>query len=108
MEVAGHRSFLMTLSRAWLPSAAVASLLFGLNFPDPNLAGERAPLPHNFTVLAADEAPAVDQRQLQSEENADESAKMGEKTGAQSGDEGGEPENETKKVDQPSEIRSNH
>jgi hypothetical protein len=51
-------------------------------------------------ALAADETTGVDQRQVQSEENADESAKMGEKSGTQSGDEGAAPENDTKKVDQ--------
>jgi hypothetical protein len=35
----------MTHLQAWLPSVAVASLVFGLNFPHPNLAGGRAPLP---------------------------------------------------------------
>ena len=52
----------MTHSRAWLSSAAVASLLFGLNFPDPNLAGGRAPLPQDLTVLAADETTGVDRQ----------------------------------------------
>jgi hypothetical protein len=90
----------MTHSRAWLSSAAVASLLFGLNFPDPNLAGGRAPLTQGFTVLAADETTGVDQRQVQSEENADESAKMGEKSETHSGDEGAAREDDTKEVDQ--------
>ena len=90
----------MTHSRAWLSSAAVASLLFGLNFPDPNLAGGRAPLPQDLTVLAADETTGVD-RQIQSEENADKSAKIGEKSETHSGDEGSGPENDTSKVDQP-------
>lgn len=91
----------MTHSRAWLSSAAVASLLFGLNFPDPNLAGGRAPLPQDFTVVAADEAQGTDQRQVQSDENADESAKMGNESGTHSGDKGAAPENDTKKIDQP-------
>ena len=91
----------MTHSRAWLSLAAVASLLFGLNFPDPNLAGGRAPLPQDVTVVAADETQGTDQAQVQSDENADKSAKMGEKSGTQTGDEGAAPENDTKKIDQP-------
>jgi hypothetical protein len=59
----------MSHSRAWLPSAAVAGLVFGLNFPDPDLVGGRAPLPQDFTLLAADET-RDDQHLVHSEENA--------------------------------------
>ena len=89
----------MTHLKAWLSSAAVAGLVFGLNFPDPNLAGGRAPLPQDVTVAAANET-GTDQREVQSDENADESAKMGKESGTQLG-EGAAPENDTKKIDQP-------
>ena len=91
----------MTHSRAWLSSAAVAGLVFGLNFPDPNLAGGRAPLPQDVTIVAANET-GTDQREVQADENADKSAKMGKESGTQSGDEGAAPGNDTKKIDQPS------
>jgi hypothetical protein len=55
--------------------AAVASLTFGLAWPDPELAGGRAPFPQDHMVLAADET--TQQSEVQSEDNADESAKMG-------------------------------
>jgi hypothetical protein len=58
----------MTHSRAWLSTAAVFALLFGLNFPDPNLTGEPSPLPYDW--LAAGETQGKDQTQVQSEENA--------------------------------------
>jgi hypothetical protein len=73
--------------------------VFGLNLPDPNLAGGRAPLPHDFTVVAANETQGTDQ--VQSDESADKSAKMGKESGTHSGDEGAAPENDTKKIDQP-------
>jgi hypothetical protein len=92
----------MTHSKAWLSSAAVIGLVFGLNLPDPNLSGGRAPLlPLGFTLLAANETQATDQGKIQSEENANESAKMGKETGTHSGDQGATPENDTKKVYQP-------
>jgi hypothetical protein len=92
----------MTHSRAWLSTAAIIGLVFGLNFPDPNLSGGRAPLlPLGFTLLAANETQDNDQSKLQSDENADESAKMGKESGTHSGDQGSPPENDTKKVDQP-------
>ena len=80
-------------------SAAVVSLTFGLAWPDPQLAGGRAPFPQDYVVLAADEN--IHQDQAQSQENASESAKMGEDSGTQTGDEAVTPESETKKVDQP-------
>lgn len=81
----------MTQSRAWLASAAVIALLFGLEFPDPKLSGEPSPLPNDHTmVLAAGERP-TDQRQT--EESADESAKMA-KPGTQTGEEISAPEND--------------
>jgi hypothetical protein len=89
----------MTHSRAWLSTAAVFALLFGLNFPDPNLTGEPSPLPYDW--LAAGETQGKDQTQVQSEENADESAKMGEDSGTKTNDGAETPENDTKKVDQP-------
>jgi hypothetical protein len=59
--------------RGWLTSAAVIALLFGLEFPDPKLSGEPSPLPNDHTmVLAADEGPSDDQRQVQTEENAED------------------------------------
>ena len=82
-------------------SAAAAALLFGLNVPDPNLAGGRAPLPQDVTLLAANETSDNDQRQGQTEENVDKSAKMGAESGTHSGDKVAAPENDTKKVDQP-------
>ena len=92
----------MTHSKAWLSSAAVIGLVFGLNLPDPNLSGGRAPVPPlGFTLLAANETQADDQSKIQSEENADESAKMGKDSRTHSGDQGSTPENDTKKVDQP-------
>lgn len=90
----------MTHLKAWLSSAAVAGLVFGLNLPDPNLAGGRAPLPHDITVVAANETQGTD-HQVQSDENADKSAKMGKESGTHSSDEGATPENDTKKIDQP-------
>jgi hypothetical protein len=95
----------MTHLKAWLSSAAVAGLVFGLNLPDPNLAGGRAPLPQDITVVAADETQGTEQRQVQSDENADESAKMGKESGTHSGDEGTARENDTKKINQP--LRQN-
>jgi hypothetical protein len=92
----------MIESKAWLSSAAIIGLVFGLNFPDPNLSGGRAPsLPLGFTLLAANETQADDQSKIQSDENADESAKMGKDPGTHSGDHGSTTENDTKKVDQP-------
>jgi hypothetical protein len=91
----------MTHPKAWLSSAAVIGLVFGLNFPDPNLSGGRAPgLPLGFTVLAANDA-SNDQNKIQSDQNADESAKMGKESGTHSGAEPATPETDTKKVDQP-------
>jgi hypothetical protein len=55
--------------------AAVASLTFGLAWPDPELAGGRAPFPQDYMVLTADET--TQQSEVQSEDNAEESAKMG-------------------------------
>jgi hypothetical protein len=78
--------------------AAVASLTFGVPWPDPELAGGRAPFPQDYVVLAADEN--IHQDQAQSQESASESAKMGEDSGTQPSDEGTTPESETKKVDQ--------
>jgi hypothetical protein len=91
----------MTHLRAWLTSAAVAGLVFGLNFPDPDLVGGRAPLPQEFTLLAADETQGTEERRVQPDENADESAKMGKESGTHSGDKGAALENDTKKIDQP-------
>jgi hypothetical protein len=79
--------------------AAVASLTFGLPWPDPELAGGRAPFPQDYLVLTANET--TQQSQVQSEDNAEESAKMGKESGTQSGDDATTPEAETKKVDQP-------
>jgi hypothetical protein len=78
----------MTQCRTWLASAAVIALLFGLDFPNPQLTGEPAPLPNDHTMVMA-EASSSDQ-QAQSEENADK----------QSGAESGDGAN-TEKVDQP-------
>jgi hypothetical protein len=83
----------MTQFRTWLASVGVIALLFGLDFPNPQLTGEPAPLPNDHTMVMA-EGSSSDQRQAQSEENADQ------QTGAQSGDESASP-SETKKVDQP-------
>jgi len=92
----------MTQSKAWLSSAAVIGLVFGLNLPDPNLSGGRAPpLPLGFTLLTANETQENDQSKIQSDETADESAKMGKESGTHSGDQGATRENDTKKVDQP-------
>ena len=91
----------MTHPRAWLASAAVAALVFGLDFPDPNLVGGRAPPPQDFTLLAANETRGTDQRHVQSEQNADESAKMGEKSATHTGDECVSPEKDTERLDQP-------
>jgi hypothetical protein len=79
--------------------AASASLTFGLPWPDPELAGGRAPFPQDYMVLTANDTPQ--QSQVQSEDNADESAKMGKQSGTQTGNAATTPENETKKVDQP-------
>ena len=49
--------------------AAVASLTFGLPWPDPQLAGGRAPFPQDYMVFAANE---TGQSQAQTEESADE------------------------------------
>jgi hypothetical protein len=62
----------MTQSRACLVSTAVIALLFGLEFPDPKLSGEPSPIPYDHTMEIAGVTP--DQRQTQTEENADESA----------------------------------
>jgi hypothetical protein len=91
----------MTHPNAWLSSAAVIGLVFGLNFPDPNLSGGRAPgLPLGFTVLATNDA-SNDQNKIQSGQNADESAKMGKESGMHSGAEPATRETDAKKVDQP-------
>ena len=63
----------MILLRNCMVSAAVASLTFGLAWPDPQLSGGRAPFPQDFVVLAANDTV----QQSQTEDNADESAKMG-------------------------------
>ena len=75
--------FRATRGNAWLGSAAAIALLFGLEFPDPQLTGEPSPLPNDHTmVTAANEEPS-DQTQVQSEVDANESAKMGKDPGAQ-------------------------
>jgi hypothetical protein len=71
----------MTQSRACLVSTVVIALLFGLEFPDPKLSGEPSPIPYDHTMEIAGVTP--DQRQTQTEENADESAKMRNESGAQ-------------------------
>ena len=38
----------MTQARAWLASAAVFALLFGLEYPNPDLSGE----PHPYPTIA--------------------------------------------------------
>jgi hypothetical protein len=96
----------MTQLRALLGTTAAVALLFGLEFPDPKLNGEPAPLPNDHTMmLAASEAETV-QPQAQTEENSDESAKMGEESGPQSGGESAVPKDDTKKVDQPPALHS--
>jgi hypothetical protein len=63
----------MTPSGTWLASAAVIALLFGLEFPNPQLTGEPSPLPTDHTmVFAADEA-RDGQAQAQTEKKAGES-----------------------------------
>jgi hypothetical protein len=89
----------MTESRKLFLCVASISLTFGLAWPDPQLAGGRAPFPQDYIVLTADES--IHQNQAQSQQGASESAMMGEQSGTQSGDEAATPENETKKVDQP-------
>jgi hypothetical protein len=89
----------MSPNRKFMLSATVASLTFGLAWPDPQLAGGRAPFPQDVWVLAAHES--IHQDQAQSQESASESAKMGEDSGTQTDDETAAPEDETKKVDQP-------
>jgi hypothetical protein len=79
-------------------SAAVASLTFGLAWPDPQLSGGRAPFPQDFVVLAADEPS---QTQAQAEENADESAKMGKEAGTHTDNQAATPQSDSKKIDQP-------
>lgn len=79
----------MTHSKAWLSSAAFIGLVCGLNLADPNLAGGRAPLLRlGFTLPAANETQGNDQRQVQSDDDADEFAKMGNESGTQSGNQG--------------------
>ena len=90
----------MTQLRAWLLSAAVIALVFGLELPDPKLTGEQSPLPNDYTLLSADQTQSNEQRQVQSEDNADESAKMGNDPGTHTGNEAPPSENDTKKVDQ--------
>jgi hypothetical protein len=66
--------FRATRCKAWLASAAAIALLFGLEFPNPQLNGEPAPLPNDHTMaVAANEAPSG-QPQAQTEENVGESA----------------------------------
>lgn len=52
---------------------AVGSLTFGLPWPDPQLAGGRAPFPQDYMVFAAKEQS---QSQARTEETANESDKM--------------------------------
>jgi len=87
--------------RALLGSAAVIALLFGLEFPNPQLTGEPSPLPNDHMMaLAANESPSG-QAQVQSEENAAESAKMGKEPGTQSGDQAATSDGDAEKLDQP-------
>jgi hypothetical protein len=65
----------MTPFTKFIFCAAVASLTFGLPWPDPQLAGGRAPFPQNYVVLAANEEQSS-QPQTQTQESADESDKM--------------------------------
>jgi hypothetical protein len=86
----------MTHARASLASAAVFALLFGLEYPNPNLSGEPAPLPYDRTMtLAANEAPN-DQAQVQTEDKLgaqkddgleDDSQNNGQPAGAHPGNE---------------------
>jgi hypothetical protein len=60
----------MTQARAWLAPAAALALLFGLEYPNPDLSGEPSPLPNDHTmVLAANEAPN-DEAQAQTEDKS--------------------------------------
>jgi hypothetical protein len=62
--------------------AAIIAIVFGLEFPDPQLMGGPSPLPNDHTMIfAANEAPSV-QAEIQTDENADTSAKMGNESGA--------------------------
>ena len=56
----------MTHSRAWLVSAAVIALVFGLRPPDPILVGEPSPLPNDYTFLSADQTQINEESQVQS------------------------------------------
>jgi hypothetical protein len=90
--------FRTTRFSAWLASAAVMALLFGLEFPDSQLSGEPSPLPNDHTmVIAVNEAPSG-QSQVQTDENANESARPGEESGAQTSD---KSDKDAKKPDQP-------
>jgi hypothetical protein len=77
-------------------SAAVAALTFGLPWPDPQLAGGRAPFPQDFVVFAADET--AQQSQAQSEDNAHESAKMGKESGTHTDNQAATPQSDSKKI----------
>jgi hypothetical protein len=72
--------------KAWLGSAAAIALLFGLEFPNPQLTGEPSPLPNDHTmIVAGTEAPSGEQ-QVQTDENANESVEAGTESGAQISD----------------------
>ena len=62
--------------------AASASLTFGLPWPDPELAGGRAPFPQDYMVVVADQA--LHHSAVPSQDSAGEPAKMGEDSGMQS------------------------
>jgi hypothetical protein len=61
----------------------VVALVFGLEVPDPNLAGVPSPYPRERTLFAANELQGNGQTQGQSDNNADEVATMGKESGAQ-------------------------
>jgi hypothetical protein len=90
--------FKATRFRALLGSAAVFALLFGLEFPNPQLTGGPAPLPNDHTIAVAANEPPSGQSQVQTDENATDAAKAGKESGAQSDD---NADKDAEKPDQP-------
>ena len=86
----------MTYLRNSIVPAAAIALTFGLQFPDPQLLGEPAPLPNDGVMVLAANGEQSGQPQSQTEENA----KMGKESGTETGN---LPvlESDSKKVDQP-------
>jgi hypothetical protein len=55
----------MIYIRAFLQTTALIALVFGINPPDTDLNGEPFPVPHDSTLLAADQSPSGEQTQSQ-------------------------------------------